>query len=57
MIAGVYESHRHGGARVDLPLAHRGHPLERWLHDAGRPLPPKPEPRQKVLSAPAGAVV
>jgi predicted dehydrogenase len=56
MIAGVYESHRRGGVRVELPLAHRDHPLERWLHDAGRPLPPKPEPRQKVLSASAGAV-
>jgi predicted dehydrogenase len=54
MIMGVYESHRRGGARVDLPLPHRGHPLERWLQEDGRPLPAKPEPRQKVLSV-AGA--
>lgn len=42
MIMGVFESHRHGGARVDLPLAYRGHPLERWLEEEGLPLPPRP---------------
>ena len=29
MIAGVFESHRLGGARVTLPLPERGNPLER----------------------------
>jgi predicted dehydrogenase len=29
MIAGVFESHRQGGARVALPLKERGNPLER----------------------------
>lgn len=29
MIAGVFESHRRGGARIDLPLQERGNPLER----------------------------
>jgi predicted dehydrogenase len=43
MIMGVYESHRRDGARVALPLTHRGHPLERWLAEAGLPLPPRPE--------------
>ena len=54
MIMGVYESHRRGGARVELPLAFRGHPLERWLDEAGRPLPPHPEAPVKVLRV-AGA--
>ncbi|MBI3969696.1 MAG: Gfo/Idh/MocA family oxidoreductase [Chloroflexi bacterium] len=53
MIMGVYESHRRGGARVELPLAYRGHPLQRWLEEDGRPLPPKPEARVKVLNVPA----
>jgi predicted dehydrogenase len=51
MIMGVYESHRRGGARVPLPLEDRGHPLQRWIEDAGAPQPVKPEPRVKVLAA------
>lgn len=43
MIMGVYESHRHGGARVELPLPYRGHPLQRWLDEVGAPHPPRPE--------------
>lgn len=35
MIMGVYESHRRGGARVDLPLGQRDHPLQRWLDEGG----------------------
>ena len=54
MIMGVYQSHRRGGARVELPLAFRGHPLERWLDKAGRPLPRHPEAPVKVLRV-AGA--
>jgi hypothetical protein len=57
MIMGVYESHRNGGARIDLPLAYRGHPLQRWIDAAGAPQPEKPEPRVKVLSVPAATVV
>lgn len=30
MILGLYESHRQGGCRVDLPLSDRRHPLEVW---------------------------
>ena len=41
---GIYESHRRDGARVALPLPQRTHPLERWLHDEGRPLPQHPTP-------------
>jgi hypothetical protein len=52
MIHGTFESHRRGGARVPLPLAHRDHPLERWLNDEGRPLPPRPEVPAKVLRVP-----
>jgi hypothetical protein len=39
MIQGVYESHRHGGARVPLPLASRSHPLARWREDEARAAP------------------
>jgi predicted dehydrogenase len=35
MIMAAYESHRRGGSRVALPLEERGHPLERWLEEAG----------------------
>jgi predicted dehydrogenase len=45
MIMGAYESHRRGGARVALPLEYRGHPLQRWIDEAGVPQPPKPEAR------------
>ena len=34
MFMGVYESHRRGGARVELPLAAREHPLVRWRREA-----------------------
>ncbi len=51
MIMGVYESHRREGARVALPLGRRDHPLERWLAETGRAVPPKPEPRVKALQA------
>jgi predicted dehydrogenase len=54
MIMGVYESHRRGGARVPLPLEERGHPLQRWIEDAGAPQPVKPEPRVKVLTPAPG---
>jgi predicted dehydrogenase len=30
MILGLYQSHREGGRRVELPLADRRHPLEAW---------------------------
>ena len=30
MIIGIYQSHREGGCRVELPLADRRHPLEQW---------------------------
>ena len=30
MILGLYQSHRQGGQRVDLPMAERRHPLEMW---------------------------
>jgi predicted dehydrogenase len=30
MILGIYESHRRGGCRVDLPMADRRHPLVAW---------------------------
>lgn len=53
MILGVYESHRRGGTRVELPLTDRGHPLQRWLAEEGLPLPPKPEPRFRPLHVPA----
>ena len=53
MIMGIYESHRRGGARVELPLPHRDHPLERWLRSADR-LPPKPAPRQRALRVAGG---
>jgi predicted dehydrogenase len=42
MIMGIYESHRCDGARIPLPLAHRGNPLTRWLEETGAPIPPKP---------------
>lgn len=51
MIMGVYESHRRGGARVALPLADRGHPLQRWINEAGAPQPVKPERAVKALRA------
>lgn len=31
MIMGIYQSHREGGRRVELPLADRRHSLEQWL--------------------------
>ncbi len=34
MILGLYQSHREGGRRVDLPLAERRHPLEVWRVEA-----------------------
>ena len=49
MIMGVYESHRRDGTRVPLPLADRGHPLQRWLQEAGLPTPPHPEARARDL--------
>jgi predicted dehydrogenase len=52
MIMGTYESHRRGGARVSLPLTERDHPLERWLREEGRTLPPKPEAAVKALRSP-----
>ena len=30
MIMAIYQSHREGGCRVELPLADRRHPLEQW---------------------------
>ncbi|HZP82896.1 MAG TPA: hypothetical protein VFB21_14750 [Chthonomonadaceae bacterium] len=36
MILAVYESHRHGGVRVPLPLASRSHLLARWREDEAR---------------------
>ena len=30
MILGLYQSHREGGRRIDLPMAQRRHPLEVW---------------------------
>lgn len=30
MILGIYQSHIEGGRRIDIPLADRRHPLERW---------------------------
>ena len=30
MILGIYQSHRQGGCRIDLPMADRRHPLEAW---------------------------
>ena len=30
MILGIYQSHRQGGCRIDLPMADRRHPLEVW---------------------------
>lgn len=50
MIMGMYESHRHGGARVSLPLQARTHPLERWLSETGTPIPEKPGTGSKPLS-------
>jgi len=52
MIMGTYESHRRGGARVALPLEERDHPLERWLREEGRALPPKSEAAVKALRSP-----
>jgi UDP-N-acetyl-2-amino-2-deoxyglucuronate dehydrogenase len=49
MIMGVYESHRHGGARVALPLPERRHPLQRWLEESGAPLPQHPEAPVRTL--------
>jgi hypothetical protein len=56
MIMGVYASHRGGGARVDLPLEHRGHPLQRWIDEAGAPQPVKPESpvARRAGATPAG---
>ena len=34
MILGLYQSHREGGRRVDLPLVERRHPLEVWRAEA-----------------------
>ena len=31
MIMGIYQSHREGGRRIELPLSDRKHPLEQWL--------------------------
>ena len=30
MILGIYQSHREGGGRIELPMAERRHPLELW---------------------------
>jgi predicted dehydrogenase len=30
MMMAIYQSHREGGRRVELPLADRRHPLEQW---------------------------
>lgn len=30
MIMAIYQSHREGGRRVELPLKDRRHPLEGW---------------------------
>jgi len=30
MIMGIYQSHKEGGRRVEIPLADRRHPLEQW---------------------------
>lgn len=49
MILGVYESHRRVGARVELPLPDRRHPLQRWLDDVGTPQPTRPEKPVKTL--------
>ena len=55
MIMASTSFHRRGGARVPLPLEARGHPLQRWIDDAGAPQPVKPEPRVKALApAPGG---
>ena len=34
MVLGLYESHRQGGGRVELPMDERGHPLENWRAEA-----------------------
>lgn len=34
MIMAIYQSHREGGRRVELPLADRRHPLEVWRQEA-----------------------
>lgn len=34
MIMGIYQSHREGGRRVQIPLADRRHPLEQWRKHA-----------------------
>ena len=34
MIMAIYQSHREDGKRVALPLADRGHPLEKWRREA-----------------------
>ena len=34
MVLGIYQSHRQGGCRVDLPLVQRRHPLEVWAAQA-----------------------
>ena len=52
MIMALYESQRRDGARVDLPLANRDHPLQRWIDAVGVPQPPKPEHRIRELRIP-----
>ena len=34
MILGIYQSHREGGRRIDLPMPERRHPLEIWRDEA-----------------------
>ena len=52
---GVYESHRHNGVRVNLPLEQRDHPLQRWIDDAGVAQPVKPETAVRTLRIPVPA--
>ena len=33
MILGIYQSHREGGRRIDLPMPERRHPLEVWREE------------------------
>ena len=33
MVLGLYQSHREGGRRIDLPMRERRHPLEVWRAD------------------------
>ncbi len=35
MIMAIYQSHREGGRRVELPLADRRHPLVQWRQETG----------------------